>query len=138
MVFVIITGGKSKRLTGKARGRQLTSTRYRRRRRYREYKLAAERSARRQARVLDSEAASVIDRRRPREAETRGLLRDGRRHTRVTIRYNGLAVCAIRRRSLPLAPAFRASDGSRRRKPSGVFRGTSVMNTTKVFPRRKP
>ena len=79
MVFVIITGGKSKRLTGRARGRQLTSTRYRRRRRYREYKLAAERSARRQARVLDSEAASVIDRRRPREAETRGLLRDGRR-----------------------------------------------------------
>ncbi len=102
MVFVIITGGKSKRLTGKRGGDKFDlNARYRadERRYHRECKLAAERkSARRLARVLDSESASVIT--------TGVVLEEGRKpvdsfvtddgNTRVTIRYNadGMAVCA--------------------------------------------
>ncbi|MCC7530249.1 MAG: hypothetical protein IT342_17125 [Candidatus Melainabacteria bacterium] len=102
MVFVIITGGKSKRLTGKRGGDKFDlNARYRadERRYHRECKLAAERkSARRQARVLDSEAVSVFttgvaleQRRKP---VVSFLTDDG--NTRVTIRYNadGMAVCA--------------------------------------------
>lgn len=102
MVFVIITGGKSKRLTGKRGGDKFDlNARYRadERRYHRECKLAAERkSARRLARVIDSEAEAVIttgavtdEVRKPVDSF---VTEDG--NTRVTIRYNadGMAVCA--------------------------------------------
>ena len=105
MVFVIITGGKSKRLTGKRGGDKFgpnARMRAEDRRYHRECKLAAVRkSSRREARVLDSEPASVImtgvepsERAKPKGMDF-FVTEDG--NTRVTIRYNadGMAVCAI-------------------------------------------
>lgn len=103
MVFVIITGGKSKRLTGKRGGDKFDlNARLRAddRRYNRECKLAAQRkSSRQEARILDSgDSAAVIttdvnleSRRKPVDSF---VTEDG--NTRVTIRYNadGMAVCA--------------------------------------------
>ncbi len=105
MVFIIITGGKAKRLKGKRGGDKFDlNARYRadERRYHRECKLAAERkSSKREARVLDSEPMSVVmtgvaptERATPKGMDF-FVTDDG--NTRVTIRYNadGMAVCAI-------------------------------------------
>jgi hypothetical protein len=105
MVFIILTGGKSKRLKGKRGGDKFDSNargRAEDKRYHRECKLAAERkSLRREARIQDSafepvayatSSAACLDKPKSRDSY---LTEDG--NTRVTIRYNaeGMAVCAF-------------------------------------------
>ncbi len=105
MVFIILTGGKAKRLKGKHGGDKFdldARSRADDRRFNRECKLMAERkSSKREARLLDSEPV-LVDTTSACTGEERKLkgmdffvTEDG--NTRVTIRYNavGMAVCAI-------------------------------------------
>ncbi len=105
MVFIILTGGKSKRLKGKRGGDKFDSNargRAEDKRYHRECKLVAQRkSLRREARIQDSayepvayatSSASGLDKPKSRDSF---VTEDG--NTRVTIRYNadGMAVSAF-------------------------------------------
>lgn len=105
MVFIILTGGKCKRLKGKRGGDKFDlNARYRAddKRYHRECKLAAERkSQRREARLQDSvfepvayATSSAPGLEKPKSRDS-FVTDDG--NTRVTIRYNadGMAVCAF-------------------------------------------
>lgn len=103
MVFIIMAGGKTKRLKGKRGGDKFDlNARYRadEKRYHRECKLAAERKSSKRERLHDSEVMPVDTTSVATGVETKPLgvdsfvTEDGQ--TRVTIRYNaeGMAVCA--------------------------------------------